>query len=264
MIYYPLSTLMLADITEILIITKPEEQVLFERLLGDGSQWGLKLAYATQASPRGIAEALVIGADFTGGDPVALILGDNVFCGEGLGPSLRRASREDAPAYLFAYNVKDPERYGVIELDDAGGAVAIEEKPAAPKSTLAVTGLYFYDGSAAARAAALEPSARGELEITDLNKTYIADGGVRVHIIGRGFAWLDMSTFESLLDAGAFVSTLERRQGFKVSCQEEIAWRRGLITTNQLITLAEQAGDNDYGRYLHGLSARGTPTGGGD
>ena len=259
MIYYPLSTLMLADITEILIITKPEEQALFERLLGDGSQWGLRLTYTTQDAPRGIAEALVIGADFIGGDPVALILGDNVFYGEGLGPSLREASREGAPAHLFAYNVKDPERYGVIELDDDGRVVGIEEKPAEPMSSLAVTGLYFYDGRAAEMAARLTPSARGELEITDLNRAYLANGDVRVSTFGRGFAWLDMGTFESLLEAGAFVSTIERRQGFKISCPEEIAWRRGLINTDQLMALSEQAGENDYGNYLRGLSSRGMP-----
>lgn len=254
MIYYPLSTLMLADITDILIITKPEEQVLFERLLGDGRQWGLNLSYATQSAPRGIAEALVIGAAFLDGDPVALILGDNIFYGQGLGPTLRQASQQAAPAALFASPVKDPSRYGVVEIGPDAEVVSLEEKPSAPRSNLAVTGLYMFDGQAPALAASLEPSARGELEITDLNRVYLKAGGVSVHVFERGYAWLDMGTFESLLDASSFVSTIERRQGFKISCPEEIAWRRGFIDGDQFATLAANAGDNDYGNYLTQLS----------
>jgi glucose-1-phosphate thymidylyltransferase len=255
MIYYPLSTLMLADIADILIITRPEEQRLFEALLGDGSDWGISLSYATQEAPRGIAEAFVIGETFIAGDPVALILGDNIFYGEGLGRMLRDAARmEHATASLFAYYVSNPQDYGVVEFDSAGAVASIEEKPATPRSSYAVTGLYYYDSRVCKIVRGLTPSARGELEITSVNQAYLKGGGLRVHVLGRGVAWLDMGTHDSLLEAGNFVATVENRQGLKIACPEEIAFRRGLIDGQQLARLAAQMTGSEYGRYLQALS----------
>ncbi len=254
MIYYPLSVLMLADITEILIITRPEERHLFERLLGDGAQWGLRLDYATQDAPRGIAEAFIIGEKFLDGAPVAMVLGDNIFYGEGLGRTLRRAGRAGDPAAIFAYYVQNPRDYGVVEFDADGAVRSIEEKPSQPRSSYAVTGLYFYDERAPAMARALKPSARGEIEITDLNRRYLDEGVLKVHVLGRGAAWLDMGTHDSLLEAGNYVATIERRQGLKIACPEEIAFRRGLIGLDQLRALAEAMGQTDYGRYLLALT----------
>ncbi len=255
MIYYPLSTLMLADIAEILIITRPEEQRLFEALLGDGSQWGISLSYAVQEAPRGIAEAFLIGEEFIAGDPVALILGDNIFYGEGLGRMLRQAGRmEYATASVFAYYVNRPEEYGVVEFDAEGGVVSIEEKPAKPRSSYAVTGLYYYDGRVCDMVRGTKPSARGELEITSVNQVYLEEGGLRVHVLGRGVAWLDMGTHESLLNAGNFVATVENRQGLKIACPEEIAFRRGLIDGDQLARLAAEMTGSEYGRYLSAIT----------
>jgi glucose-1-phosphate thymidylyltransferase len=255
MIYYPLSTLMLADIADILIITRPEEQRLFEALLGDGSDWGISLSYATQEAPRGIAEAFVIGETFIAGDPVALIPGDNIFYGEGLGRMLRDAARmEHATASLFAYYVSNPQDYGVVEFDSAGAVASIEEKPATPRSSYAVTGLYYYDSRVCKIVRGLTPSARGELEITSVNQAYLKGGGLRVHVLGRGVAWLDMGTHDSLLEAGNFVATVENRQGLKIACPEEIVFRRGLIDGQQLARLAAQMTGSEYGRYLQALS----------
>ncbi len=254
MIYYPLSTLMLADIADILIITRPEERQLFESLLGDGSQWGISLRYATQAAPRGIAEAFIIGEDFIAGESVALILGDNIYYGEGFGRMLRQAARmEYATANLFAYYVKQPEAYGVVEFDESGAVVSIEEKPEAPRSSYAVTGLYYYDSRVCDMVRSIEPSARGELEITSINQAYLEEGGLRVNVLGRGVAWLDMGTHESLLEAGNFVATVENRQGLKIACPEEIAFRRGLIDAARLAELAAEMSGSDYGRYLASL-----------
>jgi glucose-1-phosphate thymidylyltransferase len=259
MIYYPLSILMLADIAEILIITRPEEQRLFESLLGDGSDWGISISYATQEAPRGIAEAFIIGAEFIAGEPVALILGDNIFYGEGLGRMLRQAARMDnATATLFAYYVKQPEHYGVVEFDKNGAVVSIEEKPAHPRSSYAVTGLYFYDGRVGEMVRDIAPSGRGELEITSVNQAYLREGGLRVHVLGRGVAWLDMGTHESLLEAGNFVATMENRQGLKIACPEEIAFRRGLIDGAQLARLAAEMQGSEYGRYLASLGDAGS------
>ncbi len=255
MIYYPLSTLMLADIAEILIITRPEDRPLFETLLGDGAKWGISLSYETQASPRGIAEAFVTGEAFIAGDPVALILGDNIFYGEGLGRMLRQAARmESATASLFAYCVNKPQDYGVVEFAADGAVVSIEEKPAAPRSPYAVTGLYYYDGRVCDMVRGIAPSGRGELEITSVNQAYLEEGGLRVQLLGRGTAWLDMGTHESLLEAGNFVATVEKRQGLKISCPEEIAFRRGLIDGQQLAALAQRMKGSEYGNYLHSLS----------
>ncbi|MBT5039957.1 MAG: glucose-1-phosphate thymidylyltransferase RfbA [Rhodospirillaceae bacterium] len=254
MIYYPLSTLMLADIADILIITRPEEQRLFEALLGDGSRWGISISYATQGAPRGIAEAFIIGEDFIAGEAVALILGDNIYYGEGFGRMLRQAARmEYATANLFAYYVKQPEDYGVVEFDESGAVVSIEEKPETPRSSYAVTGLYYYDSRVCDMVRSIEPSARGELEITSINQAYLNEGGLRVNVLGRGVAWLDMGTHESLLDAGNFVATVENRQGLKIACPEEIAFRRGLIDAAQLEQLAADMPGSDYGRYLAAL-----------
>jgi glucose-1-phosphate thymidylyltransferase len=259
MIYYPLSTLMLADIADILIITRPEERRLFEALLGDGSQWGISLSYAVQEAPRGIAEAFLIGEDFIAGDPVALILGDNIFYGEGLGRMLRQAARmEYATASVFAYYVNSPEEYGVVEFDGDGAVVSIEEKPAKPRSSYAVTGLYYYDGRVCDITRGTSPSARGELEITSVNQAYLKEGGLRVHVLGRGVAWLDMGTHESLLNAGNFVATVENRQGLKIACPEEIAYRRGLIDGAQLARLAAEMKGSEYGRYLSAISETGS------
>ncbi|RKE85557.1 glucose-1-phosphate thymidylyltransferase RfbA [Rhizobium sp. AG855] len=250
MIFYPLTTLMLAGIREILIITTPHDQDVFKRLLGDGSQWGLNLSYAVQHAPNGLAEAFIIGADFVSGGPSALVLGDNIFYGHGLPELMRKATTLTTGASVFAYHVADPERYGVVEFDQQMRALSVEEKPSEPKSNWAVTGLYFYDAQVVDIAANLKPSPRGELEITDVNRAYLAAGTLSVECMGRGYAWLDTGTPESLLEAAQFVSTLERRQGFKIACPEEIAFRLGYIDERQLLALAENVGKSDYGRYL--------------
>lgn len=251
MIYYPLSTLMLAGIRDILIISTPQDTPRFEQLLGDGSAWGLNLRYAVQPSPGGIAQAFIIGADFVGKDACALVLGDNIFYGHDLVAAIQQAARHPQGATVFAYAVKDPERYGVVEFDSAGIAISIEEKPRAPKSRYAVTGLYFYDNAVIDIARSLRPSARGELEITDVNRHYLARGALRVAIMGRGIAWLDTGTHESLLEASQFIEILERRQGLKVACPEEIAYRLGWISSAQLEQLAARLGKSTYADYLH-------------
>jgi len=256
MIYYPLSVLMLAGIREILVINTPHEQPLFERLLGDGSQWGLDIRYAVQPSPDGLAQAFTIGRDFIDGQPSCMVLGDNIFYGHGLTETLRRAGAREEGATVFGYYVRDPERYGVAELDAAGKVVNIEEKPAKPRSNYAVTGLYFYDGTVCDRAGSLKPSARGELEITDLNRLYLADGALRMEALGRGSAWLDTGTHESLLQAAAFIETIEARQGLRVCCPEEIAWQQGWIDNEQLLALAAPLLKNGYGQYLANLIER--------
>ena len=253
MIYYPLGTLMLAGVREILIITTPHDRPAFERLLGDGGQWGLSLSYAEQPRPEGLAQAYVIGADFVAGGPSALILGDNIFYGRGAGEVFGRAMGREG-ATVFAYHVTDPQRYGVAAFDSTGRAVDLEEKPSAPKSNWAVTGLYVYDAQAPELAAALKPSARGELEITDLNRAYLERGLLSVERLGRGFAWLDTGTPDSLIEAGQFVRTLEQRQGFKIGCPEEIAWRKGFIDAAALARLAAGMG-NAYGDYLRRVLA---------
>lgn len=250
MIYYPLSTLMLAGIREILVITTPHDRALFTRLLGDGTQFGLKLSYAVQAEPRGLADAFIVGRDFVGTDRVALVLGDNIFYGHGLPELMAEAVARPNGATVFGYVVSDPQRYGVVELDAAGKGISIEEKPAEPKSNLAVTGLYFYDNDVLDIAAGIAPSARGEIEITDINRAYMARGELHVQIMGRGFAWLDTGTHESLMEAGQFIEILERRQGMKISCPEEIAFRKGFITRDQLAELAKLTGKSSYGQYL--------------
>jgi glucose-1-phosphate thymidylyltransferase len=253
MIYYPLSTLMLAGIDQVLVITAPEEQSRFQRLLGDGSQWGMSLQYAIQPEPRGLAEAFIIGESFIDGDPVALILGDNIFYGESLSAMLRNAAQLSSGARVFAYYVTDPERYGVVNFDDSGRALDIQEKPANPRSSYAVTGLYFYDSNVCSLAHSLRPSQRGELEITDLNSIYLERGELEVSILGRGTAWLDTGTHESLLDAGNFIATIENRQGLKIACPEEIAFRQGWIDKAQLQELASQLENTVYGEYLSRL-----------
>jgi len=250
MIYYPLTTLMLAGVREILIISTPQDTERFRDLLGDGSQWGLELSYAVQPSPDGLAQAFVIGRDFIGDAPSALILGDNIYYGNDLERMLRHAASEPVGATVFAYHVQDPERYGVVEFGDDLNAVSIEEKPAVPKSNYAVTGLYFYDSQVCDIAASIKPSARGELEITDVNQTYLDRGQLRVEVMGRGMAWLDTGTHESLLDASQFIATLEKRQGLKVACPEEIAYRKGYIDAAQLRRLAAPLQKNAYGQYL--------------
>lgn len=257
MIYYPLSTLMLAGIRDILIISTPQDTPRFEQLLGGGAQWGLNLSYAAQPSPDGLAQAFLIGASFLDGNPCALILGDNIFYGHDLPQLLANAMRREAGASVFAYHVLDPERYGVAEFDASGKAVSIEEKPKQPKSSYAITGLYFYDRQVVDMAKSLKPSARGELEITDLNRLYLAQGSLNIEIMGRGYAWLDTGTHESLLDASQFIATLENRQGLKVSCPEEIAYRQNWIDAVQLEKLAQPLAENGYGRYLlHLLSEK--------
>ena len=255
MIYYPLSILMLAGIREVLVITTPEDRAAFERLLGDGSQWGLDIAYAVQPAPEGLAQAFLIGEEFIAGDPVALILGDNIFYGQGLPEQLRRAAGKDSGATVFAYHVTEPERYGVVHFDESGKALGIEEKPAKPKSNYAVTGLYFYDGRVTDLAKSLKPSKRGELEITDLNRLYLDEGSLDVELMGRGVAWLDTGTHETLLEAAVFVEVIQRRQGFKISCPEEIAWRLRYIDDAQLLEVAGRLNQNEYGRYLENLLA---------
>jgi len=250
MIYYPLSVLMLSGIREILVISTPQDLPLFQRLLGTGEELGLRFSYAEQAAPNGLAEAFIIGRDFVAKDPVCLILGDNIFYGAGLGRQLREARNQLDGATLFGYQVEDPERYGVAELGPSGELVGIEEKPKRPKSKLAVTGLYFFDNQVVEIASKLKPSPRGELEITDVNNVYIAAGRARLEVLGRGQAWLDTGTQESLLDAGHFVATLEKRQGTSISCLEEIAYRMGYIDAAQLRVLADRCGKSQYGQYM--------------
>jgi len=255
MIYYPLTTLMLAGINDILIITTPHDVEAFKRLLGDGSQWGISLTYAVQPSPDGLAQAFIIGADFINGQNSALVLGDNIYFGHGLPEIMKSGTARAKGATVFAYHVTDPERYGVVEFDAKMNALSIEEKPKQPKSQWAVTGLYFYDQQVVDIAANLKPSPRGELEITDVNRTYLERGELYVELMGRGYAWLDTGTPDSLLDAAGFVSTLEKRQGFKIACPEEVAWRMGYIDQDQLAKLAEALGKSAYGQYLTKLSA---------
>ena len=250
MIYYPLSTLMLAGIKDVLIISTPQDTPRFEQLLGDGSQWGLNLQYAVQASPDGLAQAFVIGEQFVGNSPSALVLGDNIFYGHDFHELLGNAMQREQGASVFAYHVHDPERYGVAEFDTQGKVLSLEEKPKAPKSSYAVTGLYFYDNQVVDLAKSLKPSARGEYEITDLNRLYLEQGQLNVEIMGRGYAWLDTGTHESLLEAGQFIATLEHRQGLKIACPEEIAWRYGWIDAAQLEKLAKPLAKNGYGQYL--------------
>ena len=250
MIYYPLSILMLAGIREILVITTPHDAAQFKTLLGDGSQWGLAISYAQQPKPEGLAQAFLIGEDFIAGDPCALVLGDNIYFGHDLEPMLLSAVERQSGATVFGYHVRDPERYGVVEFDTAGTAISIEEKPKQPKSNYAVTGLYFYDAEVVALAKQVRPSARGELEITDLNRLYLERGTLTVERMGRGYAWFDTGTHDSLLQAGEFVRTVEERQGLKISCPEEIAWRKGFIDAAQVRKLAEPMAKNGYGQYL--------------
>ena len=250
MIYYPLSTLMLAGIREVLIITTPHDQPAFERLLGDGSAWGMRINYAIQPSPDGLAQAFLIGADFLAGAPAALVLGDNLFHGHDLVPQLAASNGSSTGATVYAYPVRDPERYGVVEFAPDGRVLSLEEKPARPKSSYAVTGLYFYDASVVERAQRVQPSARGELEITDLNQQYLVEGLLNVELMGRGMAWLDTGTCDSLHEASSYIRTLEHRQGLKVGCPEEVAWRQGWITSAQLEQLAQPLQKSGYGDYL--------------
>ena len=253
MVYYPLSTLMLAGIRDILVITTPHEQESFRRLLGDGGALGINIAYAAQPRPEGLAQAFLIGADFVGRDAVTLALGDNIFYGNGLPESLRRAAGRETGATVFAYRVRDPQRYGVVEFDPAGRAIGLQEKPPHPRSPYAVTGLYFYDNRVLGIAAALKPSPRGELEITDVNSVYLGTGELHVEILGRGMAWLDTGTHESLLQASTFIQAIEERQGLKVSCPEEVAYNMGWISSEDVLRIARSMDKNEYGQYLQRL-----------
>ena len=257
MVYYPLSVLMLAGIREVLVINTPHEQALFRTLLGDGSQWGMKIEYAAQPSPDGLAQAFLIGREFLAGAPSCLVLGDNIFYGHGLTDLLRNAHEREDGATVFGYWVRDPERYGVAEFDADGKVVGLEEKPSKPRSNYAVTGLYFYDGKASDLAAQLQPSPRGELEITDLNRLYLAQGKLHLQRLGRGYAWLDTGTHESLVEASSYIETIEKRQGLRVCCPEEIAWSNGWIDDAQLRALAQPLAKNGYGQYLLGLLEHG-------
>ncbi|MGI2799441.1 glucose-1-phosphate thymidylyltransferase RfbA [Photobacterium damselae] len=250
MIYYPLSVLMLAGINEILIITTPEDQNSFKRLLGDGSQFGISLEYAVQEKPEGLAQAFIIGEDFIGDDSVCLVLGDNIFWGQGFSPKLLTAAKQISGATVFGYKVQDPERFGVVEFDDDFNALSIEEKPVKPKSNYAVTGLYFYDNDVVHIAKDIQPSERGELEITSINQAYLERGDLKVELLGRGFAWLDTGTHESLLEASSFVETIEKRQGFKIACLEEISYSQGWITKDEINLTADLLKKNSYGQYL--------------
>jgi glucose-1-phosphate thymidylyltransferase len=253
MIYYPLSALMLAGIQDILVITTPDDQAAFRKLLDDGHQWGISLSYAVQAEPGGLAQAFIIGEEFIGGQSVSLVLGDNIFYGHGLAQQLQSAARRESSATVFAYHVNDPERYGVVHFDDDGKALGIEEKPRQPKSSYAVTGLYFYDERVVDMAKGLKPSARGELEVTDINRLYLEDGSLHVEVLGRGAAWLDTGTHDSLIEAAQFVQIIERRQGLKICCPEEIAYKNGFIDAKQLGLLAENLGKSGYGDYLRAI-----------
>jgi glucose-1-phosphate thymidylyltransferase len=250
MIYYPLSVLMLAGIRQVLIITTPEDQAGFQRLLGDGSQFGIEITYAIQPSPDGLAQAFIIGEEFIGNDPVCLVLGDNIYHGPGLSQMLQSANEQKSGATVFGYHVSDPERFGVVEFDENKRAVSIEEKPSKPKSNYAVTGLYFYDNDVVEIAKQVKPSDRGELEITTVNQAYLERGDLNVELLGRGYAWLDTGTFDSLHEASGYIETLEKRQGLKVACLEEIAYRMGFISKDQLLTQAELLKKNSYGAYL--------------
>ncbi|OHY54980.1 glucose-1-phosphate thymidylyltransferase [Shewanella algae] len=254
MIYYPISVLMLAGIREILIITTPEDQSSFQRLLGDGSEFGISLQYAVQATPDGLAQAFIIGEEFIGNDNVCLALGDNIFWGQGFSPILKKAAARPTGASVFGYQVKDPERFGVVEFDQDLKAISIEEKPLKPKSNFAVTGLYFYDNRVVKIAKNVKPSERGELEITSINQAYLEMGELNVELLGRGFAWLDTGTHESLLEAASFVETIEKRQGYKIACLEEIAWRNNWLTNERLIAASNQMAKNSYGIYLGSLT----------
>lgn len=253
MIYYPISVLMLAGIRDILIITTPEDQSSFQRLLGDGSEFGITLQYAVQATPDGLAQAFIIGEEFIGTDNVCLALGDNIFWGQGFSPILKKAAVRSEGASVFGYQVKDPERFGVVEFDQDQKAISIEEKPLKPKSDFAVTGLYFYDNRVVDIAKNVKPSERGELEITSINQAYLEMGELNVELLGRGFAWLDTGTYESLLEVASFVETIEKRQGYKIACLEEIAWRNKWLTDEQIIAVANQMAKNSYGQYLFDL-----------
>ncbi|KUZ09913.1 glucose-1-phosphate thymidylyltransferase [Burkholderia diffusa] len=253
MIYYPLSTLMVAGIRDVLIISTPQDTPRFESMLGDGSQWGMNIRYAVQPSPDGLAQAFIIGKEFVGNDPSALILGDNIFYGHDLAKQLERAHAQEAGATVFAYHVHDPERYGVVEFDKSFRALSIEEKPTKPRSNYAVTGLYFYDNRVCDIAADIKPSPRGELEITDVNSRYLKDGALNVEIMGRGYAWLDTGTHDSLIEAASFIATLQKRQGLVVACPEEIAYRRNWIDAEQVLKLAQPLAKNAYGQYLKNI-----------